>query len=231
MTALHQVLQTDDAALQSVVAEQKTQQLPLNGRNYLQLAQFVPGANEGPTRSMVTSTDTRPATVAVSVNGQSEFENNYMLDGMDNNDRIWALAGVRPSIDAIAEVNIQTGQYSAELGRTSGGVVNVITKSGTNSFHGAAFEFLRNEALDARDYFANKNLPKPVLRLNQFGGSLGGPIIKGKTFFFVDYEGLRQKKANVSILTVPTEQQRNKLDFSGILAGPSLLPLRSVHKR
>jgi len=215
-------LQTDDATLQSVVESKAVEDLPLNGRNFVQLAQLVSGANEGPANSAASGgggSDYRPSSALV-VNGQADVQNNYMLDGTDNNERLLGLLGVRPSIDAIAEVNVLTGQYSAEIGRTAGGVVNVITKSGTDRFHGSAYEFLRNDAFDAKDYFTLAGT-KPPLKQNQFGGSVGGPIRKGKTFFFGDYEGFRQIHGQAKLLTVPTLQEQTKYDFTDV-GGPAL---------
>ncbi len=213
-------LQTDDSTLQAVVESKAVEELPLNGRNFVQLAQIVPGANEGPSHSAASGgggADFRPSSALV-VNGQSDVQNNYMLDGTDNNERLLGLLGVRTSVDAIAEVNVMTGQYTAELGRTSGGVVNIITKSGTDEFHGSAYEFLRNEDLDAKDFFV---LPgtKPPLKQNQFGGSIGGAIRKGKTFFFADFEGFRQVEGQPKLLTVPTLQEEKNLDFTDVGGG------------
>ncbi len=212
-------LQTDDSTLQAVVESKAVEDLPLNGRNFVQLAQVVPGANEGPAHSAASGgggSDFRPSSALV-VNGQSDVQNNYMLDGTDNNERLLGLLGVRPSVDAIAEVNVMTGQYTAELGRTSGGMVNIITKSGTDEFHGSLYEFLRNDDLDASDFFAMAG-SKPPLKQNQFGGSIGGPIIKGRTFFFVDFEGFRQVMGQTKLLTVPTALE-DKFDFTDVGGG------------
>jgi outer membrane receptor protein involved in Fe transport len=134
--------QTDDSTLQAVVDSKAVEDLPLNGRNFVQLAQVVPGANEGPSHGAASGgggADFRPSSLLV-VNGQADLQNNHMIDGTDNNERLLGLRGVRTSIGAISEVNVMTGQYTAELGRTAGGVVNVITKSGTDQFHGTLYE-------------------------------------------------------------------------------------------
>ena len=196
-------LQTDSSTVGGLVTEQATQDLPLNGRNFMKLAQIVPGANQGSPSSITSGTraDDRRQSNEVSVNGQSDSVNNKMIDGLDDNERAIGTIGVQPSIDAIQEVRVLTNLYTADIGRTAGAVVNIITKSGTNSFHGSAFEFLRNDIFDARNYFDPATIgPKPEYRQNQFGGSLGGPIKRDKTFFFGDYEGLRIVQA----LTVPT---------------------------
>ena len=136
--------------------------------------------------------------------------NNQLVDGMDNNERTIGTVAIKPSIDAIAEVRVQTNMYTAETGRTLGGVINIITKSGGNQFHGSGFEFARHERFDARLFFAQD---KPLTRQNQFGGSIGGPISKDRTFFFADYEGYRIKQGVPSVVTVPTVRMRNG-DFS-----------------
>jgi hypothetical protein len=212
VTAEQAAIQTDDAQLQAVVENKAVEDLPLNGRNFVQLAQVVPGANEGPARSA--ASDNRGSSALV-VNGQADVANNYMLDGTDNNERLLGLLGLRPSIDAIAEVNVLTGQYTAELGRTGGGVVNIITKSGSDQFHGSLYEFLRNDDFDAQPFFSVAGV-KPPLKQNQFGGSIGGPIRKGKTFFFGDFEGLQQIKGAAIALTVPTLQEETTYNFNDI---------------
>lgn len=217
------LLQTDSSTVSSTVTQQAVQDLPLNGRNFVQLAQQVPGANEGPPAGLTSGArpDDRRQTSAISVNGQSDVINNQMIDGMDNNERIIGGIGVRPSVDAIAEFSVQTNDYTAEVGRTAGGVVNVITKSGTNDLHGSVYEYFRNDTLDAHSYFDLPGTRKPELRQNQYGGSIGGRIIKDKTFFFGDYEGFRQVSGQSSRqLTVPTLfEERNPGNFSDV-GGP-----------
>ncbi len=210
-------LQSESSTLSSSVTEKAVQDLPLNGRNYINLAQLVPGANEGPPNGVSSGNrpDDRRMSAAISVNGQSDVINNQLVDGMDNNDRLIGTIGVRPSIDAIAEVRVLTNAYTPELGRTAGGVVNIITKAGTNQLHGTAYEFFRNDLLDAYPFEFGATNPvtggqpvKPELRQNQFGGSIGGPIRKNHTFFFGDYEGFRQIQGqSPTSLTVPTLAQ------------------------
>ena len=186
-------LQTDSSVLGNTIGEQPTQDLPLNGRNFIQLVQLQPGVNEGPPTSLTNGSelDDRRQSAAMSVNGQSDVLNNEMIDGADNNERLIGTVAVRPSIDAIAETSVQTNTYTAEVGRTGGGIINVITKSGTNQFHGDVFEYFRNDIFDTNTYNFGAKLPKSEERLNQFGGSLGGPIVRGKAFFFGGYEGYR----------------------------------------
>jgi len=205
------VLQTDSSTAGTLIATKSVAGLPLNGRNLTNLVQLSAGVTEGASNSPgggTHSTDRR-LTSSFSANGQNDFLNNNMIDGMDNNERYFGTIVVRPSIDAVQEVNVSTNLYPAEVSRTEGGVADVITKSGTNTFHGSLFEYLRNDAFDARNYFATAG-PRPELRQNQFGGSIGGPIRKSKTFFFGDYEGFRQVWAqNTYTSTVPTPAQES----------------------
>jgi hypothetical protein len=211
-------LHTDSSVLASTIPDQAVQDLPLNGRNYVNLAQLVPGANEGSNNALSSGNrpDDRRQTSAISVNGQTDSINTEMIDGMDNNERIIGTLGVRPSVEAIQEVSVETNSYSAEVGRTAGAVVNVITKSGANQLHGSVYEFLRNTGLDAYPFAFGATIPKPPLHQNQFGGSIGGPIVKDRTFFFFDYEGLRISRAsNPTASTVPTAyEEQNIGNFS-----------------
>src|SRR5271166_3505987 len=202
-------LQADSSTIGTLIGSEFLEDLPLNGRNLTNLIQLSAGVTPGAFNAAGGgnhSTDRR-LTSAFSANGQNDFLNNNMIDGMDNNERYFGTIVVRPSLDGVQEVNVSTNLYPAEVSRTEGGVADVITKSGTNAFHGSLFEYLRNDIFDARNLFATTG-PKPELRQNQFGGSIGGPIQKGKTFFFGDYEGFRQVWAqNTYTSTVPTAAQ------------------------
>jgi len=197
-----------------VIQNQNITQLPLNARNFLRLASLMPGTTSG-APSDGTRRD-RQEGISLTVNGQRSEYNNYRLDGIDNNGQIAGVAVMIPSIDAIQEFKVQTAASSAEYGRTSGGVVNIVIKSGTNEFHGTAFEFLRNDVLDATDFFTNFfGEKKTPLRRNQFGASIGGPVIKNKTFFFGNYEGFRERRGRTRSFTAPTAPMRAG-DFSAL---------------
>ncbi len=218
-------LQTDTSSIGSNVTAQAVQDLPLNGRNFISLVQITPGAAEASPNSINSGTrpdDRRPSS-SISMNGQSETLNDQLIDGIDNNERMIASIGVRPSIDAIQEVRVVTNTFSADTGRAAGAVVNVITKSGTNNFHGTLYEFFRNDALNAYSYQFGAHAPKPELRQNQFGGSLGGPIFKDKAFFHGDAEFFRLIKGGLpSSLTVPTAyEQQHPGDFSDAIPVPT----------
>ena len=193
--------------------------------------QIQPGVNQGSPSGIANGArvDDRRPTSTVIANGQSDYFNNQLIDGLDNNEREQGFIAVHPSIDAIAEVKVDTNVFSAEVGRSAGAVVNIITKSGTNAYHGTVYEYFRNDIFDARSYFARVGItPKPEYRQNQFGGSIGGPIIKNKTFFFADAEDNRQIIGNAPTLqTVPTlyEEQHpgDFTDIKGPFAAPAAL--------
>jgi hypothetical protein len=221
--ALPSVLQTETSTLGDVVTQQSVENLPLNGRNYVTLVQTTPGANAGNPNGIQTGQrpDDRRQTNSVSANGQPEAFNGNLIDGIDNNELEQGLILLRPSIEAIAEVEVKTNNYSAAVGRSAGAIINVITKAGTNEFHGSLFEYFRNDVLNANDFFSNAaGLPRPKYRQNQYGGSVGGPIRKDKTFFFGAFEQYRIVKGSpTGLLTVPTlfEQQNpgNLSDIGG----------------
>ena len=207
-------LQTDTSTIGNLTTQQAVEDLPLNGRNFTALSQLAPGTNAGANNALSSGNrpdDRRPG-VTIAVGAQGSQVNNYMVDGIDNNDRAIGTAVLRPSIDALAELRVQTSLYTAEVGRVAGGVVNLLTKSGTNAYHGSAFEFFRNDALDARNFFTPTN---PVYRQNQFGGSLGGPVQKDKMFFFGDFEGMRQIQGTPYTASVPTDAMKAG-NFAGI---------------
>jgi hypothetical protein len=203
-------LQTQDASVGQVVGAREVNDLPLNGRNFTFLAQLAAGVTQD-------QQDTRGlgASGSFAANGSRPAQNDYLLDGIDNNaDLVDFLNGtayvVRPPVDAIQEFKIQTNDYSAEFGRSAGAILNATIKSGTNQFHGDVWEFFRNDVLDAANFFENSPVPtaKGEYRQNQFGVAAGGPIRRDKTFIFGDYEGTRIRQATPWIATVPTALER-----------------------
>jgi hypothetical protein len=201
-------LQTDSATLSTVVGAQGVQDLPLNGRNFVTLVQSTVGVVVGPSNSILSGTrpDEWRQTANIAANGLNEVFNNQLVDGMDNNEREQFTILMRPSIDMIQEVKVDTNSYPAEVGRAGGAVINLITKSGSNDWHGGAYEYLRNDVLNANDFFSNRSgTPRPEYRQNQFGGSFGGRIRKDKTFFFADSEALRiVQGVPTGLLSTPT---------------------------
>ncbi len=208
VTATTPALQTDSSTLRDTVAAQAVQDLPLNGRNYITLVETAPGAAAGPSNSIISGTrpDERRQTSAVVANGQNETFNNHLVDGMDNNEREQFSILFRPSIDSLEEVKIDTNNFPADEGRAGGAVINLITKSGANAYHGGIYEYFRNDKLNANDFFANSaDINRAEFRQNQFGGNFSGHIKKDKTFFFGDIEELRQIQGkNTGLLATAT---------------------------
>jgi len=214
VTADAPLIQTDTSALGQVIDTRRVAELPLNGRQFLSLATLSPGVQPN-----VEGSNLSTQQGSVNVNGAREEFNNFLLDGIDNDDIGNAQLGIVPGIDSIQEFKVQTSNYSAEYGRSAGGLINVTTKSGTNNIHGTAYGFLRHSKLDAKNFFANPNLPTPPFEQNQFGGTMGAPIIRNKTFIFGSYERTVVKQAQSATARVPPADWRNG-NFSSLLSGP-----------
>jgi len=212
VTAAPPALQTQDASIGQVVTSRSVNDLPLNGRNFTFLAQVVAGVN-------TPQADTRgnAANGAFSANGLRPSQNNYLLDGIDNNsDNVDFLNGtnfvVLPPPDALSEFKVQTSDFSAQYGRAGGAIMNATIKAGTNGLHGDIWEFVRNDKFDAADFFEDEGgIQKGEYRQNQFGGTIGGPVViphlyngRNKLFFFADYEGLRRRQGSIFTNSVPT---------------------------
>lgn len=198
-----------DATVSHVVDQQRVVDLPLNGRDALQLQYIMPGVSYDNDNA----SHGQGQHEGVVVNGNRPGSNYFLLDGVDMTDSFLSTAPVFPAPDALQEFSIQTSNFTAQYGRSSGGVVNAVTRAGSNKFHGGLFEFLRNDVLNAHNYFDTPTTKKPSYKLNQFGGYLGGPLQRDKTFFFVYYQGTRQRKdETVNIGSVLTAQQRPDLN-------------------
>ena len=193
-------LQSDSSDINATIGTTAMAEMPTNGRNYYNLIALQAGTAAG---SAGGGPNDNRQSMGFSANGQSAMYNNNMIDGMDNNERSFGSVAVEPSIDALQEVQVETSNYSAEYSRTGGGIANLITKSGTNQYHGSAFEYMRNDDFDAYPWTTGAKT-KTELRQNQFGGSLGGPIFKNKAFFFGDYMGWRLINGGLSTVLVPT---------------------------
>ncbi len=204
-------VETVSGVLREVVDQKRIAELPLNGRNPVDLVQLVPGVVPGPASGSLSQNG------GLAANGARATSSNYLLDGGDNNDPEEGVASVTPNPDMLEEFSVLTNNFNAEYGRSAGAVINAVTRAGTNQFHGTAYEFLRNDTLDARNFFA---LTNGKLRRNQYGGTIGGPVFKNRTFFFFGYEGLKQRQGGtVSGLFVPTALERGG-DFSASKQAP-----------
>src|ERR1700730_6199114 len=220
VTAEAPAVQLSSSDISATVQATTVRELPLNGRSWTDLAALQPGVSTIQTQpSFATGADrgNRGFGQQLTISGARPQQSNYRLDGVSLNDYAngapGSVLGGSLGVDAIEEFSVITSNYSAEYGKTSGGVVNAITRSGTNHIHGSAYEFLRNSALDAKNYFDVGSIP-PFKR-NQFGGTLGGPIQKDGTFFFVDYEGIRQSLGVTTVVTVPSALARTGVLSSG----------------
>ena len=210
------LVQTSSSELGTTVGNAQIEALPLNGRNFVNLTRSVPGVLRGIPGANIDGAGSLAwrASASFSANGQRPRDNNYMLDGVDNNETWLQTVVIFPSVDALDEFKLQTSTYSAEFGRSLGGVVNLQIKSGSNQLRGSGFEFHRNDAFDANNFFNNRaNRAKPDFTQNQFGGTLGGAVFKDKTFFFGDYQGSRETQGVTALSTVPSLAMRRG-DFS-----------------
>jgi len=198
------LLETQSAALGNVRTTKAIEELPLNGRNFVQLLHIAPGVIPvGGAPTMGPSASNQSGIVGGSVNGARVSNNDFRFDGIQSQDTDQNVLIIMPSPDAILEFKVQTSAMDASFGRNGGATVNLVTKSGTNQFHGVAFEFLRNSALDAKNFFDSPRDKIPPFRLNQFGAAVGGPLKRDKTFFFLDYQGTRNRQAQTYVSTVP----------------------------
>lgn len=219
VTAAEPLLESETSSIGQVVTSQSIAALPLNGRDFIQLAYLTPGVNQGPAGAVQQGNipENERASGSIEANGLTTTNNNFLLDGFDNNEQQIGFEVIQPSVDAITEFKMQTNNFGADIGK-GGAVINVALKSGTNQFHGDIYEFVRNSAFDAKNYFDSATSPIPSFRQNQFGGTFGGPIIKSKSFFFVDYQGTRVDQGQTVISSVPVLSERGG-NFSDLLTG------------
>lgn len=213
VTGAASTLETDTSEHSQVIHTQQIVELPLNGRDYSDLALLSTNVHRSP-MSVLFAANGTPREGAINVNGMRSTYNNFLLDGLDNNayspsNQGYSSQVVQPSPDAISEFKVLTSNFSAEYGRVGGGVINAALRSGTNQFHGSAWEFLRNTDLNAVGFFQPPGGVKPTLQRNQFGAAIGAPIIKNKLFFFGDYEGFRQLQRYANFDSIPTANDRN----------------------
>src|SRR5437867_361794 len=216
VTAAPAQLQTSDSQIGGVVESKAISDLPLNGRNFTQLMILMAGSTERGGGTVAGHYVQRPGGIAFSVNGQRQTANQFLIDGFMAKEVQHGTNSIEPIIDALQEFRVQSTNYTAEFGTEAGGQINAVLKSGTNEFHGAAWEFLRNDKLDANNFFNNRTATaRPQFRRNQFGAAAGGPILRNKSFIFGAYEGTRVRKGITQLTTVPTAALRNG-DFAAL---------------
>jgi hypothetical protein len=206
VTETQGLLQLESAGIQKTIEQQQVVDLPLKGRQFIDLVGLTPGVTTAPAGTRGGALQQTGQTFGIL--GQRGGHNLYLVDGVNVTDEFYNNLVLSPSVDGIQEFNVDQTSYKAEFGGKSGGVINVITKSGSNRFHGSLFEFVRNDLFDAKNFFDSPSQPIPPFKQNQFGGSLGGPILKDSSFFFLDYEGQRIHKSDTQLFTVPTDQER-----------------------
>jgi hypothetical protein len=206
------LLQVESAAIKDTIQQQQVIDLPLKGREFIDLVGLTPGVTIPPAGTRGSAL--QQAGQVFGILGQRTGHNLYLVDGVSVTDEAFNNLVLSPSVDVIQEVNINQTSYDAEFGGKSGGVINVITKSGSNNFHGSVFEFVRNDIFDAKNFFVSPTASKPPFKQNQFGGSIGGPIQKNKTFFFLNYEGARIRQSQTQLFNVPTALERTG-NFTG----------------
>ena len=209
VTAKRSLLRPDSSTVGGVIDNRQVQGLPLDGRDFFELSLLLPGvvpAAEGSAASVRGS-------FAININGAREDSNGFLLDGVYNGDPKLNGTAVSPPVDAVREFEVLSSTYDASFGRDGGGQVSVVLRSGGNQFHGTAYEFFRNAIFDARNYFAPSDASAPQDQRNQFGGTVGGPVVKNRTFFFADYQGTRDSTGITQVTNVPTLAERTG-DFS-----------------
>jgi hypothetical protein len=225
------VIDTSTMTVGQVINERTVQEIPLNGRHFVDLGLLIPGSVTPPQNGFLTAPLRGQGSFAFNTAGQREDTVNFMINGVNLNDMVQNQITFQPSINTVSEFKVDNSTYSADEGRNSGAIVNIATRSGTNDFHGEGFEFLRNEKLDARNFFSRETtasgqfVPKAPFKRNNFGASLGGPIIKNKTFFFASYEGLRQRQGLTINTAVFSDAQRNQITAQGNPVALQLLSL------
>jgi len=231
VTADAQTVETATITVGQVINQKTVQEIPLNGRHFVDLGLLIPGSVTPPQNGFLTAPLRGQGSFAFNTAGAREDTVNFMINGVNLNDMVQNQITFQPSINTVQEFKVDNSTYSAEYGRNSGAIVNIATRSGGNQFHGEAFEFVRNDAFDARNFFdlsdgnRDGNLDKPPFKRNQFGAAFGGPIIKDKTFFFFSYEGLRQRQGiTLPVATVPTDAQRATVTDPAVRKLLALIP-------
>jgi len=216
------LLETQGATISGLVGQKQILDLPLNGRDFYQLALLQPGVAPNAANGFPSPWQNNTTNGKFAANGMRPSMTTTLVDGSEvsdpgHNQPLGGPSGSALGVDSTREFRVLTNLYTAEFGRNGGAVVQVVTKSGSNEFHGSAFEFLRNDVLDAKNFFDRTDLPIPKLRRNQFGGTLGGPIVKDRTFFFLSYEGFRERRGETKIFATPIAAVR-------VGANPAIVP-------
>src|SRR5580704_17847251 len=234
ITAEASLVETATTSLGQVIDEKTVQEIPLNGRHFVDLSLLTPGTVTPPQNGFLTAPLRGQGSFAINTAGQREDTTNWLVNGINLNDPVQNQVTFQPPIDTLAEYKIDNSSFPAQYGRNSGAIVNLATRSGTNDYHGEAFEFFRNNDLDARNFFnpalSSKGTPLPQapFKRNEFGADFGGPIVKNKVFFFVAYEGLRQHQQLTVSTTVPSANQIATVTSPAVLSVLKLVPAANL---
>src|SRR5690348_6166322 len=225
------VIETTTVTVGQVIIQRTVQDIPLNGRHFVDLALLIPGTVTPPQNGFLTAPLRGQGSFAFNTAGNREDAVNFMINGINLNDMVQNQVTFQPTINTVSEFKVDNSTYSAEYGRNSGAIVNIATRSGTNQFHGEVYDYLRNNFFDARNAFnprldnAGNPLAMSPFKRNQFGGDIGGPIVKDKTFFFLSYEGLRHRQGLTTTSNVWTDAQRADIQAAGNPLANALLNL------
>jgi len=217
------IIESTSMTVGQVIDQNVVQEIPLNGRHFVDLALLVPGTVTPPQSGFLTAPLRGQGSFAFNSAGGREDAVNFMINGVNLNDMVQNQVTFQPGINTVSEFKIDNSTYSAESGRNSGSIVNIATRSGSDRFHGEAYNYFRNNYLDARNFFNPTSGPQSALKRNQFGGDVGGPVIKGKTFFFLSYEGLRQHQGLTTTSAVLTAAERAQIQSTGSASAKGLL--------
>jgi len=224
------VLETSTTSMGQVINEKTVQDIPLNGRHFTDLSLLTPGTITPPANGFLSAPLRGQGSFGINTAGQREDTTNWLVNGINLNDNVQNQITFQPPIDTLAEYKIDNSAFPAEYGRNSGAIVNLATRSGSNTYHGEAFEFFRNNALDARNFFnpvvtsSGAANPQAPFKRNDFGAAFGGPVVKNKVFFFLAYEGLRQHQSLTITSTVPSQNQRAAVTSPAVQKLLALVP-------
>lgn len=219
------IIESTTVSVGQTIDQRTVQEIPLNGRHFVDLGLLIPGSVTPPQNGFLTAPLRGQGSFAFNTAGQREDTVNFMVNGINLNDMVQNQITFQPSINTVSEFKVDNSTYSAEYGRNSGAIVNIATRPGTNNYHGELFEFLRNNALDARNFFNTKPTPQSAFKRNNFGANFGGPIVKDKTFFFLSYEGTRQRQGLTLNTQVLTAAQRAQVQSAGNATSNAILAL------
>src|SRR6516164_9682133 len=224
ITADAVILDTSTNSMGQVISDKYVQEIPLNGRHFTDLSLLTPGTITPPANGFLSFPLRGQGSFGINTAGQREDTTNWLVNGINLNDPVQNQITFQPPIDTLAEFKIDNSAFPAEYGRNSGAIVNMATRSGTNDFHGEAFEFFRNNALDARNFFNTVPTPQAPFKRNEFGGAFGGPLKQNKAFFFLAYEGLRQHQSLTVTSAVPSVNDRATVSSAAVNSLLTLIP-------